>query len=283
MFSRTHEKTVNFFDKIRAYNSSLAFASFNANLYNFAQNRRGPYCLRIQGQIYYQVNTSSYPEPNSTPLYGQLFICDAQEALQARLDRNSFLDPELLASLDNLMRTNNVFAQSYMMMGKEISVQEDLNEGSTELQLLFSLRPGDDRRRYNFQRTSEVAAIFNTTADGEIPDSYVTIRHRNSRELKTLSSCNRDVEPWIYPLFYPFGTRGWHPAISRVSSNKRVSRAAYTKFHIAVRNEFNPILHGRRLFQQWLVDSYVKVEKDKLYFCKYNQKTLRADSYSTLR
>jgi len=32
---------------------------------------------------------------------------------------------------------------------------------------LFTLRPGMDRRRYNAQRTNEVAAVFRTTTDGE--------------------------------------------------------------------------------------------------------------------
>ncbi|XP_044019589.1 uncharacterized protein LOC122860013 [Aphidius gifuensis] len=39
---------------------------------------------------------------------------------------------------------------------------------------------------------------------------------------------------------------------------------------------------GGRLFQQWVVDSYVKVEKDRMNFCRMNQKKIRADSYQGL-
>jgi len=39
---------------------------------------------------------------------------------------------------------------------------------------------------------------------------------------------------------------------------------------------------GRRLFQQWFVDSYVKIEKDRINFCKQNQKQLRAETYQEL-
>ena len=42
---------------------------------------------------------------------------------------------------------------------------------------LYSERPGMDRNRFKFQRTNEVSAVFSTTADGEIPESYVTIDH----------------------------------------------------------------------------------------------------------
>ncbi|XP_029175401.1 uncharacterized protein LOC114943847 [Nylanderia fulva] len=66
-------------------------------------------------------------------------------------------------------------------MGEELENQRCLEMESgellPELQLLFTLKPGMDRRRYNAQRTNEVAAVFCTTADREIPESYVTIRH----------------------------------------------------------------------------------------------------------
>ncbi|XP_034945108.1 uncharacterized protein, partial [Chelonus insularis] len=92
-----------------------------------------------------------------------------------------------------------------------------------------------------------------------------------------------NVEPWIYPLFYPFGTRGWHKNISYVhKQNKKVTRNDYHKYRIAIRNEFNVFLMGRRLFQQWVVDSYVKTEKDRLNYLRNNQKQLRAESYQGL-
>ncbi|KMQ91419.1 hypothetical protein RF55_8718 [Lasius niger] len=40
---------------------------------------------------------------------------------------------------------------------------------------------------------------------------------------------------------------------------------------------------GRRLFQQWLVDSYVKIEKDRINYCRDHQKELRTETYQGLR
>jgi len=62
-------------------------------------------------------------------------------------------------------------------MGEELENQRRLEIESGELlpELLFTLRPGMDQRRYNVQRTNEVAAVFQTIADKEIPESYVTI------------------------------------------------------------------------------------------------------------
>ena len=46
--------------------------------------------------------------------------------------------------------------------------------------------------------------------------------------------------------------------------------------------EFNRILYSGKLFQQYLVDAFVKVEESRLNFQRNNQKTLRADSYRGL-
>ena len=162
------------------------------------------------------------------------------------------------------------------------------NEPLPELQLLFTLKQGADRRRYNFQRTNEVAAIFSTTADGEIPESYVTIRNKNTKKLQYVSTMDPNVEPWVYPLFYPYGTQGWHRDLERIKrndndNNRRVTRLAYTRYKIAIRlNEFNPFILGRRLFQQYIVDAYVKIEKDRIQYCKSHQKEIKADTYQGL-
>ena len=47
LFDRLHEKSKDFFERIRNYNSSFSFASFNANLMDF--EGPGPYCFKIQG------------------------------------------------------------------------------------------------------------------------------------------------------------------------------------------------------------------------------------------
>jgi len=42
---------------------------------------------------------------------------------------------------------------------------------------------------------------------------------------------------------------------------------------------FNPILHGKRLFQQFAVDTYVKIESSRLDYIRNNQDQIRADLY----
>ncbi|XP_036148429.1 uncharacterized protein LOC118647495 [Monomorium pharaonis] len=126
---------------------------------------------------------------------------NSNEAINYRIAENSDLDLEIIQNLEQIMRESNVFAQSYQMMSEELENQRRLERESgellPELQLLFTLKPGVDRRRYNAQRTNEVAAVFRTTSDGEIPESYVTIRNKNTKTLQNVSTMDPNVEPWI--------------------------------------------------------------------------------------
>ena len=119
------------------------------------------------------------------------------------MEANLGTDREIMVNLEQTLRHCNIFAKSYAMMKEEIDRQRELLGSSTEpeLQLLFSLKPGYDRNRYNLQRTIEVAAVFVTGADGDIPESYVTIRNKNTQVLRSVSSMDPNVEPMVYPLF----------------------------------------------------------------------------------
>ena len=105
-------------------------------------------------------------------------------------------------------------------MKEKIEHQHELLGSDTEpeLQLIFSLKSGYDRNRYNLQRTNEIAAVCVTTADGDIPESYVTIRNKATRVLQSVSSMDPNVQPMVYPLLYPHGSQGWHKNIAKISN-----------------------------------------------------------------
>lgn len=148
-----HTKSGHFKKNIRHYNNSFSFASLNANVINF-NNVRRPFCYKIQGQIYYQINTVLYPDKGEDPCFGQLFIYDPEEAIHYRLKSNKNLDKELLQTIENIMRTSNTYTKSFMMMSGVIKLETDLakqnNEEIPELQLLFTLKKGFNKKRYNF-------------------------------------------------------------------------------------------------------------------------------------
>ena len=94
LFENNHQKSKAFY-RIRNYNSSFSFASFNANVVDMSTIDRALYCFKIQGQIYYQIYEALYPSENDYPKYGQLFIVDPQEAIDYRIAANAGTDREI--------------------------------------------------------------------------------------------------------------------------------------------------------------------------------------------
>jgi len=82
-------------------------------------------------------------------------------------------------------------------------------------------------------------------------------------------------------MYYPHGTPGWHDNIKQING-KRITRSMYIQYRMAIRDNTNIFLMGKRLFQQWLVDNYVKIEKDRINWCKENKKQLRVEKHQGL-
>ena len=102
----------------------------------------------------------------------------------------------------------------------------------------------------------------------------MTIRNKATRIAISKFDGSKRKTYVLYTLFYPHGSQGWHKNIAKINdrtfvvdnddpqgeqSNCRVTRSYYVKYRIGVRSDtFNAFLLGRRLFQQWIVHSYVK-------------------------
>lgn len=286
------QKLIDLFDlkefrqKIRMYNNLHAFGSFNADTVNFGRARVGPYSFIVQGQIYYGINEATQPEPQEKASYGQLYIVDTDEAVNIRHETFNDLDKGIITTITNLLNEINVQAKSYQMLKDEIEASSSQNE-TEEMYLLFGLKPGSDPRRYNMRSSNEVAAVFATNADGDIPDAYVTICNKKTKKLQTINNLQPHVEPWIYPILYPHGNLGWshEMKLKNLENRKyeRLTRNAYMKYKIRITDKFNPFLMGGKLFQQWLVDNYLKLEKEKINYNMANQKKLNAEKYTYLQ
>ncbi len=76
--------------------------------------------------------------------------------------------------------------------------------------------------------------------------------------------------------------RALHDCDGNGQSSKKVTQLQYSSYHIMIRDR-NRLLEMRRLFQQYVVDIYCKIETERLSFIRRQQKQLRADSYTFLR
>ena len=91
----------------------------------------------------------------------------------------------------------------------------------------------------------------------------------------------------MYPLLFPCGDPGWYEGLQhtqehRTASRFKVTMLQYYSYRMAIRTTFSAIHHGGKLFQQYLVDAYVKTEGTRLDWIRHNQRQLRVEYYCGL-
>ncbi|PAA80832.1 hypothetical protein BOX15_Mlig019542g1 [Macrostomum lignano] len=84
-----------------------------------------------------------------------------------------------------------------------------------------------------------------------------------------------------YILLFPYGEDGWHIGLK---DDQHITAMKFYAFMIQVRpGQFNSLLHGRRLFQQYLVDMAAKLESERLNYIRQHQKDLMSERLRGLR
>ncbi len=269
-----------FLENIRAYNSMFAFTSLGAEFDSSLLNRtNGPYTFRVHGQMHHSIGPLLPPAPDVLPIYAQIFFQDSDYDQAARR-HNIFdnLNIEIIRKLQRIMNEYHPYVQSLRTAREQWS-----RNGCVDLYLKISDDPNLDRRIYNKPEVSEVAAIIPRIEHNNLRDIILTTKQGPAKHIHELNSA---YDCLAYPLF---GTNlGFCLYIpyrneSISTRNKKVSVRAFYAYRLHRRdNEINLFLHGRRLFQQFLVDQYMKYEQNNMRYIRTHQRQLRAEVYQGL-
>ncbi|KAK6735566.1 hypothetical protein RB195_018652 [Necator americanus] len=96
-----------------------------------------------------------------------------------------------------------------------------------------------------------------------------------------ISDIDKRCDLLTYPLLFPTGRGGRDPNLVD-NDGARITQMKYYSHLFSVRQSFNPILHAGKLFQQFAVDAYVKIEQNRLNYKRTDQINLRSNSYRGL-
>ncbi|KZS06644.1 Uncharacterized protein APZ42_029833 [Daphnia magna] len=216
LLQNDHPKAKAFMTKICNYNSAHAFASLGTNI--SSPPGRGPYCLRIHGQVYH--NTTPVGPNTNNPRYADLYFMDAAQAgeFRALSTSNGGCCRNLMEELDAVLREKNPYAAIYKMMRQVLEeeyrrAQDEKLPHQTVGMIISSDRRNLDQRRYNSPTTNEIAVIFKS-ANGEPPAKrdihghlFITVRGRIFFQIDAQQPM---CDPMTYPLLFPNGDDGWH-------------------------------------------------------------------------
>ena len=84
-----------------------------------------------------------------------------------------------------------------------------------------------------------------------------------------------------YPLFFPYGTDGWQSCLysNNIEYKKTISLLQYMWYHIMTRYNRNFLHDRQKLYQQYIIDQYAKVESNPLQYILLNQNNLPCETY----
>ncbi|XP_063800227.1 uncharacterized protein LOC134968624 [Pseudophryne corroboree] len=206
--------------------------------------------------------------------------------------------PNIMDTIDRFFRTHNRLAHSYQLIRnihkQQVQLAAETGQQVPVVSMALRLDRHSDYRRYNKPTSNEVAMIF-VNEDGEPPFHrdiriYPINPDDPNQPFINLNILSPNMDPMTYALLFPYGEPGWQPNWHCASYNgaqlnpKRtyVTMLQYKAALTAIRDEFSPIMYAGKLTLQWLVDSYLQVEANRLNYIRHNQKRLRTEQYQGL-
>lgn len=297
--------SINFREFIRQFTNANAFASMEAKVVDLPG--RGPFCFKISGDIYHRSSAhididTSLNDPNilNTPnlQFAELYFYDTDTSVNIRMNHaaNIRCSRQNMVDIANILASISPYAQSYTTLRDRYLTEKNNsfsnNEPIKEVRLIFTRNVHDDKRTYNAPTTSnDVALVFSTDRDGNMQNANLDfcVQPNSSRTVQRINPLSRHIDPMVFPLLFPSGESGWTTLVKQRANGDQATVARsitplqFYSYRIAVRNNiFNPLHFAGKLYQQYLVFAYARVEANNLNYIRQNQKDLRVETYQGL-
>lgn len=275
---KNDSKSKFFLKHIRKYNAAFQMTSFGAN-----EIREGNFMptFKVQGQIYHRIG-SLLPVLNEQHHFLQIyFISDHDSQLNTRCQFIQNIDKQTISELQKMLHDCNSYIREFKTAIENAPCDE------FKLVIRADKKPVDGHYgRFNAPNSSEVAAVI-VGQNFERRDIILSSRNNN---LQKVSETHRSYDCLQYPLLFCRGEDGYHLQFFEINpingqlSKKKVSCMDYYAYRLQIRvNECNHLHYCRSLFNQYIVDMYVKVESERLLFIRLNQTKLRVENYIHLQ
>jgi hypothetical protein len=216
------------------------------------------------------------PEKGHTPAFAQLYIYDSVHENENHHKIMQKLDENILQNLLNMLDECNLYIQNFRHI-------RDLIQTNVSDEI-FMIIHGDrtrDSRRYNTSMASEVAAIMvGDSHELHMANRDILLR-MHDRGMQRISEIHPSYDPLHYILLFPRGDDGWHVDVPLIGALKRerVTAMQFYSHRLQIKNG-DWIQSAGRLYQQYIVNQYAKIEQNRLNYLKHNQALLRTNLYN---
>ncbi|GFR98287.1 hypothetical protein ElyMa_004497600 [Elysia marginata] len=260
-----------FLSNAKKYNCVFQLTSFGCNKVTVAGWNPS---FRIHGQVCHRVG-ALLPVQDAKPTFLQKYFIDgdADSEVDARMSIVGGLRQNVVMSIQTELHEFNNYIRE-LKTAYQFASENGLAIFS--ISIFENQRPaGEHVRRYNAPETKEVGILMPGDPVGE---RDIVLRQQDN-SLKRISEFHPAYDALQYPLLFPRGTHGWNLGLKL---NLKLTILQFYRFQIMTRPG-NYILLTRKSFQQFLVDIYAKIESERLFYIRREQKKLPVDSYGALR
>ena len=281
-----------FRQNIRKYNSAFTMASLEANInmrFTKGPMAGGPHQFRVSGNVYHRMGPLT-PGENQPPRFAQVYILETEDQLKAwqGLPLSSELREDLLRQLGAMLNTHNAYVQVFQHAA-ELEVPN--------VTILLRCNANVDPRTYNVPRVSDIAAFIPDGTHVAAPRSIAVRMHGGG--VKRITDLNSAYDPLHFVLLFPRGEQGWTTDIPlnvtyrrqrgacenleqgnapKAKSRQTVTARDFAAFYLMQRPESytgNYLQRCQKLYEEYIVDQYCKVESQRLQYVSQNQSKLR--------
>lgn len=260
-----------FLKRIRNFNSALAFTSLGAKIIPVANY--GESIFKIEGTTHHRI--PSLINTDGNPVFGQIYFYDPESELDRRanitgMEFVTLEELQILKILQNMIHDSNRF---YSQFQNALDMVKQNPTIDLTIVIENDLRATKEKKRiYNKPTTKDIAILIDDKGSGEKTRSII-LKTKTSSSMQSINKFHPSYDALQYVLLHPYGETTWH-------RNLKGSCRQYYAFKLMMRqNTFNPLHYARKLYQQYIVDQWAKVEQDKFNYYYTHQKELCADLY----
>ena len=137
-----------------------------------------------------------HPPNGDRRRYGQVYILDASEAVEARSLEDPTLSQDVIQKITEVMDLENPYSREYKRMAEIENAETERASrlGITPSPVTMIFQQGPDQRRYNAPAVDEVAAVF-VGKDGAPPGNHDIVIYPRDKPLQNISYLNNTVIP----------------------------------------------------------------------------------------
>ncbi|OAV95193.1 hypothetical protein PTTG_26736 [Puccinia triticina 1-1 BBBD Race 1] len=288
LLEKSHPTARNFQRLIRMYNNAVSFTLLRAKVDHSVQGPKGVTVFRMHGGLAHLISSIEPIEVNN-PGYAQIYVVGDGGTNEAELriakaqgkagitGKGAEMMPKTVATILQVLYRINPYAKFFK------SAREVLSENTARTFKLQGVPlPGSDPKRYNKPTVDEIAVVVE--GEGDIIKERQILLHRKNGILQMISNMHSSYFPLWYPLFFPRGEQQWDSLYQAwTRGGRKVGSLEWYAYLLFQRvGRFSPILAGRSLLQELIVDMYVCVERQRLQYISSNQERMKAAQYKKL-